>query len=82
MDMECPRSKPIPPDDLRPPLETISAIYHRVAYGARADFLLPWGEGAPRGRMRVWSAHKVLANFPQPAVPATWALAGDQGEKV
>ena len=45
MDMECPRSKPIPPDDLRPPLETISAIYHRVAYGARADFLLPWGEG-------------------------------------
>ena len=42
----------------------------------------PWGEGAPRGRMRGWSAHHVLASFPQPAVPATWAPAGDQWEKV
>ena len=63
-------------------MEDVSAIYHRVAGGARADFLLPRGEGAPRGRMRVWSAHHLLANFPQPAVPATWAPAGDQWEKV
>ena len=32
--------------------------------------------------MRGWIAQNVLAKFPQPAVPATWAPAGDQWEQV